>query len=261
MKKILVISVAAGVALTAATLSILHINGVDWWGDMRQTSQHNLQTHSKTVAAIDVNKITVDSANSKIKVVPADGDQITVDYFSTDNINFAIDVAGGELTVKQQEHVPSAFWDFGLDGIWGLPTITLHVPADSQMAYEMRASNGRVDVADVAADRMRIEGSNTEVSLNHLRVKNNVTVSSSNAKITFDDLAADDIRLDTSNANIKGRIAGRFDDYRKDLQTSSYMSITVDGTEYNHHLKSERGDKRLEVGTNNGDIEIDFAEL
>jgi DUF4097 and DUF4098 domain-containing protein YvlB len=301
MKKIAIILVAVGLVLTVATLSILQINGVDWWGDMRRVNQPNLQARSKTIAPNDINKITINSDDNQVKIVPAEDGQITIDYFTTDNVDFTIDVANGEVVMRRQDHSPRSFLSFGFGTIWGVhesALITLHVPADSRFTYDVRTSNGRIEAADLAANWLTVETSNAEIALSHLRVENGLTASSSNARLTmknieagsldlatsnggveidqvragsvaaetsnariaFDGLTADDIRFNTSNSGVRGRINGRFDDYRKDMQTSSYMRLRVDGTEYASRLTSERGEKSLRVSTSNGEVEVDFTE-
>jgi DUF4097 and DUF4098 domain-containing protein YvlB len=300
MKKISIILVAAGVVLTASTLLILEMTSTDWWGAVQNVNHRNLEAHTMTVAPDDFAKINIKSSNDHIKIVPTDDSQVKIDYYSSDDVKFFIEVAGKELRIEQQSKLRLSFG--GFISFWpswlGAQTLTVHVPSDKIFEYSLKTSNGQVDVSNLSADQVVAINSNGDVSLSNLKIKRNAAVDTSNAKIILnsvtadelklstsnakidikntevarvvaetsnanielDKLKADDIDLDTSNASVKGSLIGRAEDYRKDMRTNFFADLIIDGVKYDEELTTNRGDKKLKVDTSNGDINLDFSE-
>jgi DUF4097 and DUF4098 domain-containing protein YvlB len=253
---IIIIAIAASLVLVATALLILQLSGVSWWSKLQHSDPSKIQAQTKTISPSGLHQITVDVNNDQLQIKPAHDDQITVDYYTSEHTEFKIDANNGELAIRQQHRdniTPNMSSSVP-------PPVVVHVPASSQFAYNLHTSNGRIEAADIAADQLRADTSNADISLHRLQIANNLVANTANGSIAFDQLAAGDIDLKTSNANIGGTLIGRSDDYRKDLQTSPHSGLTIDGTAYHQEFKSDRGTKTLRAHTNNGNINLNFVK-
>lgn len=137
-------------------------------------------------------------------------------------------------------------------------------------AVVLRTSNSRVNAEDLAAEEVTIKTNNGRIEGKNVGAKGNITfvtsngriiaenvsgkemvLSTSNGKIEVMNIDAQYIKLASSNGGISGTVAGKREDYRITSRTSNGK---------NSLAGSDSGNRRLEVITSNGGINVDFAE-
>lgn len=123
----------------------------------------------------------------------------------------------------------------------------------SQTTIIADTSNGGVNLNSCEADEMELDSSNNHIELIDVVSKKSITATSSNGRIELENLASDDIYLKSSNGRIEGTIKGNEDEYNITSQTSNS----------NSSLPNDRDgstNKKLNVKTSNGKIEVDFVK-
>ena len=177
-----------------------------------------------------VNMIAIDVRDRRIDVVPSADSQIRFSGFESSKESYSAELEGGKLTIKG---VTNKDWT---DYIGTKPSIsnrmiTLEVPNALLGSLEIATTNEKIDVQG-------------------LSVNDDVTLSSNGGDVVFTGLSAgSSINLNAKNGNIKGFIAGSYEEY----------SISVEIKKGDTNIESkESGDKSLQLNANNGDIAIEF---
>ncbi|MDR2336691.1 MAG: DUF4097 domain-containing protein [Candidatus Nomurabacteria bacterium] len=221
MKKLSTTLITIGILITALTLLVLRVNGVDWWQAVKNAVKRNFQTQTAIIEPKDVDKITIYTNDDPIKIMPANDDLIKFKHYNSDDIEFMIDSSNGELIIRQ--HRKNSFRiGFNLyELVQSSRELTLYVPTNSNLTYAISTTNNDIEMFDIATD---------------------------------------DVSLSTSNAQIEAHIIGTADAYRKDIKTTPYSILIINGVKYSNVLKTSDGVKNLNIKTSNGDIKLDFLK-
>ena len=127
----------------------------------------------------------------------------------------------------------------------------------SQVSCESMLAETSDDKVKLEEDTMKrklnIESSYGGIVLNHVIAPESLTVKTSDGDIIFERIQSDDIELWDNYGNIKGSIEGKLADYSITSKTSS---------DYENSLPSsmDGGDKRLNVKTSDGKINVNFIQ-
>ncbi|GHU07833.1 hypothetical protein FACS189431_3030 [Alphaproteobacteria bacterium] len=297
MKKSSIVTMVIGVALIAASLAIVRLDGsTSLWDRFVAAGDVNYTAEEKELNVDGIKKVTTHLTNSGITVRPdAAPGKIKVDYFQTNTKRFEVEISGDSLNIT--EIVDRWQWQVFDFQSWQAGPVVIHVPADFVVDYDLRTENGRVELADMTTGRLDIYTSNGAVELMgkmktgeltaetsngriwldtveaefaHLKTSNGeinlgevkagvVGARTSNGKINFVRLDSGDITLTTSNGGITGLIVGREADFSKDLRTS-IGEITVGDASFRDKMVSSQGSKTLTATTSNGAIWLNFTD-
>jgi DUF4097 and DUF4098 domain-containing protein YvlB len=294
MKKTSIILIIIGLILIVASVVIAQTNGTNLMDFWRESSQSNYIKQEKLINADGVNMLTVRSSNDRIKVLPTGpNEQIKVEYYIKDEVDFNIEVKKGELLIEKQEESILQWLDFDF---WSDRAVIVHIPEGMKLRYILDTNNGTIELENLAGTELNVTTGNGVVSLTDLNIDdsistrtsngkieltnvtavsldvstsngliafNNVnakTVKSrtSNGKIEFDRLRSDNIDATTSNGLIGGSIVGSINDFSQDLSTSN-GEVSINGEEYGKKVRLGNGEKQLRIRTSNGAIKINFV--
>lgn len=114
-----------------------------------------------------------------------------------------------------------------------------------------KSSNGAAVIKNVQGGNVQIKTSNGKITLENVCAEDTVGAQTSNGRIVLDQIAAErQICLHSSNGAVSGEIQGEMKDF----------SITAKTTNGKNNLpeRMQAGEKKLEVKTSNGNIQIEF---
>lgn len=241
----------------------------------------------------NLNKIVINTNNDNIIIKPITGNQIKVTYYESDDDYYDYDITNGILTLKNKEKIK--FFDIDFNFYYKNEVI-IEVPIDTLLAYDIKTSNGKLNVNNILTDDLTFKTSNGRIEISNTTINNilsiktsngrinlnkviakkitgsssnggislikvitdRVELSTSNGRIEFENLESPYIKLKTSNGKILGSVEGNASEYKKYMKTSD-SRITIDGTDYSNKLEDSKANKYyIYLKTSNGRIEVDF---
>ena len=274
--------------------------------ETRRSFDDGWEQKQYTAPASSLNSIALFTDNLPLKLSKASGEDVVLTYFTSAYDPYTVEVKEGALRLT---HPGFSFQKDIIGGISDLfnnlaqlfsgdkgafhngAFIDLAVPNSFAGKIELNGSNGRVRVegvalhagltvrttngriivSDVACDFADLQTSNACVSVDALKTRADIRLTSTNGRlearsavafgrvelqtsngaINVEDISTDHMRLKTSNGSVSGTIKGRIEDY-------AITSSTCNG--HNNLPTGTQGAKSLEVSTNNGSIRVHFAE-
>jgi hypothetical protein len=286
MKKSSIITIAIGVVLVAASCVMVNFSGVSILNFVREFSESKHIKQEKVLEVGEFSNITVDSHNNNIKIVSnLDVENVKVEYYTSDKIQFDIGIVGSELFIKQQTNNSFMNW-FNFN--FGDNSIVVHVPADLGLDYNIDGSNGEiifygidvnrvdartsnamVDFSEVqAGDRLTLKTSNAKIKLDKLTSYNDIDITTSNGPLNMSDIKANTVWAKTSNGAlsavglIANKIWAKTSNGSIELERLSADDITLNTS--NAFVKGsiigKYDDFRKDIKTSNGEVRINGIE-
>lgn len=120
----------------------------------------------------------------------------------------------------------------------------------------VKCANGNIRFESVKAPQLTISCSNAGLTAIDITSKK-FDCSTSNGTIDASAVAADETKLETSNGKINAMFIGNRNDHRLCAETT-HGAITIDGVPFKNISDVARTDKRINVKTSNGDIDVRF---
>lgn len=285
MKTNRILIITAGLFILAGAV----IAGIALMLTARSSEQNaRMETYEVTEKISNVN---IDVDMSDIKIMPVMGtDKITLTYFTDDTNKYDISEDNGTLSVKYMRfNKEKAKWydyyfsfDFGRDH-----DVILQVPQNFRADLLLHADYGDIEVTDMSGDSMNIHTSYGDLDITGCKFKamecatdygdidiersqsdtfncstdfGSIDVTDTAGKINcgtdygdieFERISGASIVMDTSCGDIEGTIDGREADYTINAQTNLG----------DKNVQSRAGgEKRLDVKTDMGDIDIIFLK-
>lgn len=285
MKTNRILIITAGLFILAGAV----IAGIALMLTARSSEQNaRMETYEVTEKISNVN---IDVDMSDIKIMPVMGtDKITLTYFTDDTNKYDISEDNGTLSVKYVKfNKEKAKWydyyfsfDFGRDH-----DVILQVPQNFRADLLLHADYGDIEVTDMSGDSMNIHTSYGDLDITGCKFKamecatdygdidiersqsdtfncstdfGSIDVTDTAGKINcgtdygdieFERISGSSIVMDTSCGDIEGTIDGREADYTINAQTNLG----------DKNVQSRAGgEKRLDVKTDMGDIDIIFLK-
>lgn len=189
---------------------------------------------SYVTSAAEVDTITIDVKDRKIEIFQSEDEKIHISYNESEKEFYKIDLSDGkELSMVYASHKD---WDDYIGG---------------KAAQENRTI--QVWIPDASIENLILKTSNEEIELPPLSFAGAVNIKINNGNIQLDKLnAGTTVTLETKNGDISGSIVGSYDDF-------AILSEAKKG-ESNLPANKSRGDKTLNVSTNNGNINLEFVD-
>ncbi|MEK5483214.1 DUF4097 family beta strand repeat-containing protein [Viridibacillus sp. FSL R5-0888] len=189
---------------------------------------------SYVTSAAEVDTITIDVKDRKIEIFQSEDEKIHISYNESEKEFYKIDLSDGkELSMVYASHKD---WDDYIGG---------------KSAQENR--NIQVWIPDASIENLILKTSNEEIELPPLSFAGDVNIKINNGNIQLDKLnAGTTVTLETKNGDISGSIVGSYEDF-------AILSEAKKG-ESNLPANKSRGDKTLNVSTNNGNINLEFVD-
>ncbi len=285
MKTNRILIITAGLFILAGAV----IAGIALMLTARSSEQNaRMKTYEVTEKISNVN---IDVNMSDIKIMPVMGtDKITLTYFTDDTNKYDISEDNGTLSVKYVKfNKEKAKWydyyfsfDFSRDH-----DVILQVPQNFRADLLLHADYGDIEVTDMSGDSMNIHTSYGDLDITGCKFKamecatdygdidiersqsdtfncstdfGSIDVTDTAGKINcgtdygdieFERISGASIVMDTSCGDIEGTIDGREADYTINAQTNLG----------DKNVQSRAGgEKRLDVKTDMGDIDIIFLK-
>ncbi|MGF9979678.1 DUF4097 family beta strand repeat-containing protein [Viridibacillus arvi] len=189
---------------------------------------------SYATSPAEVDTITIDVKDRKIEVFQSEDEKIHISYNESEKEFYKIDLSDGkELSMVYASHKD---WDDYIGG---------------KAAQENRTI--QVWIPDASIENLILKTSNEEIELPPLSFAGAVNIKINNGNIQLDKLnAGTTVTLETKNGDINGSIVGSYDDF-------AILSEAKKG-ESNLPANKRKGDKTLNVSTNNGNINLEFVD-
>lgn len=189
---------------------------------------------SYVTSAAEVDTITIDVKDRKIEIFQSEDEKIHISYNESEKEFYKIDLSDGkELSMVYASHKD---WDDYIGG---------------KAAQENRTI--QVWIPDASIENLILKTSNEEIELPPLSFAGAVNIKINNGNIQLDKLnAGTTVTLETKNGDISGSIVGSYEDF-------AILSEAKKG-ESNLPANKSRGDKTLNVSTNNGNINLEFVD-
>lgn len=285
MKTNRILIITAGLFILAGAV----IAGIALMLTARSSEQNaRMETYEVTKKISNVN---IDVDMSDIKIMPVMGtDKITLTYFTDDTNKYDISEDNGTLSVKYMRfNKEKAKWydyyfsfDFGRDH-----DVILQVPQNFRADLLLHADYGDIEVTDMSGDSMNIHTSYGDLDITGCKFKamecatdygdidiersqsdtfncstdfgsidvtdmvGKINCGTDYGDIEFERISGSSIVMDTSCGDIEGTIDGREADYTINAQTNLG----------DKNVQSRAGgEKRLDVKTDMGDIDIIFLK-
>jgi hypothetical protein len=229
-------------------------------------------------AAQGIEKVVVAARDMPVTVLPSDGDEITIDYFTAEKDPYEITLENGVLALrcKNKNSIFStspADWFFGgVNSVYNVISqvnlqIQVHVPkayagdfqldtsnaaislSDLPKVGEVRVdtSNGAVKLTNIGAELVETSTSNGAMTLEEVTTPGNVSAITSNGSITAKRVGAGEtLKLDTSN----GRIS-------VDAVLAQTLEISTSNGAITGNVDGKRSDYTISSSTSNADNNID----
>jgi len=189
---------------------------------------------SYVTSATEVDTLTIDVKDRKIELFQSEDEKIHISYNESEKEFYKIDLSDGkELSMVYASHKE---WDDYIGG---------------KAAQENRTI--QVWIPDTSIENLILKTSNEAIELPPLSFAGAVNIKINNGNIQLDKLnAGTTVTLETKNGDISGSIVGSYDDF-------TIVSEAKKG-ESNLPANKSKGDKTLNVSTNNGNINLELVD-
>lgn len=244
-------------------------------------------TEKSFVSTQAITAINAEDENVSVDIIESNDDKVHITYYENSSTQYNITEENGviNLSVHKTFKITGIFnFNFesvklvievprGYDGKLNISTSNAaifvsrvtasdvylktsngHVDTDFLIAtgdIEITSSNGRIELSNTSGNDFTVETSNGKIEIVNITAQEGIELKTSNGSISFDSVDyVSELRCKSSNASIDGTLPGNMTDY----------SIISDTSNGNNSLPSDMnsGDKKLNVKTSNGSIDIEF---
>lgn len=265
-----IVLIAAGCCMIAGAV----ISGA---AAMKLQSTHIYEDKEITQKITDkVTKIDVQSQYGDINILPADGDQITVNYVDCEINRYDINADSGTLNIKAADILSNENWrENWFDRILNVDihrhksyTMKIYVPKNMSPDIEVKADCGAVSIIDgkyknvrceldygglkihnVTADSVDIESDCGDVELKEVTA--DISADCDLGEIRAEKIKGRNITLYNDLGDIKGTIIGREEDYT--------INAEIEAGDKNLQNRTG-GQNKLNISVDLGDIDIKFVD-
>lgn len=164
-----------------------------------------------TCPAEAVHAVRLGVTNMPIAIKAAEGNEITLVYYTSERHPYRAAVEEGALTLRSEEKENSrgfrfSFFNDGMKLIWNQPspTVELFLPSGALLDLKAHTSNGSIRLEEVRGlCDAELETSNSRISVRQVTVKT-LEARTSNSRLVLEDVESKQlIRGKTSNARIE----------------------------------------------------------
>lgn len=197
-----------------------------------ENSDLPFEKKSYSANAGEVNEIDVNVRDREIEVSLSDDGQIHIDYAESAKEYYDISLSDGKLMINA---VTSKEWS-------------------DYVGAKAAEENRRISLAvpNAILKKLSLSTTNENIKLNELEIAESVLLDVNGGDIVFSELkAGKEINVTAKNGDIKGSVAGSYDDYA--------ISYEIKKGDCNLPSGKESGSKTLFAKNNNGDINIEFT--
>ena len=226
-----------------------------------------------------------------IVVKAAEGDDVTLIYYTCENDPYEAEARDGVLTLRRAEFTGSRAGRFTFSVLGGLirlawnkqcPTVELHVPENALLdldahtsnasikikgpralcAVTLKTSNSRIALEDVKCKTLDAVNSNARLTLEKVEVKQGLSGKSSNGRIEADMVSSGgDMTLTTSNGRIEAdncsargelRLTTSNGAIKVDRMDAQALTLKTSNSGISGVLPGKQTDWQIESGTSNG---------
>ena len=242
MKKSSIIAIIIGLALIVTSCVMVQLEGTNILESIQDFSESKSTKEEKLLKVGKFTKIVIDSNNDNIKIIPnSDTENVKVEYYTSDRIQFDIGIVNSELYIKQQ--IDSSFGSW-FDFNFGDNGVIVHIPINLSLTYEINGSNGEIIFDRVDVDKVDAHTSNAEIRFSEVKANDRLTLETSNAKIALDKVVShNDIDVTTSNGLLN----------MSEVKTNTMWAKTSNGA----IRLTEIAAYKVWAKTSNGSIELD----
>lgn len=134
-----------------------------------------------------------------------------------------------------------------------LSTTNARVVLSDVVAREasVHTTNGRIELHDVyAREGMSAGGTNGQIIAENLNTDQKLRLATTNGRVTLDNVSGQDIDIRTSNGSVSGTVHGEREAFTIHSHTSNAG---------NNLMNREGGDRRLNIVTSNGAVNVSFT--
>lgn len=189
---------------------------------------------SYSASVKEIQTITIDVNDRKIEVFPSESQEVRITYSESDKDFYNINLS------EEKELLMTATSDKDWKDYIG-----------KKATKEARTI--QIWLPDKLIENITLKTSNEEIELPPLSVTGAVNIKVNNGDIQLDKLSVGTtLTLETKNGEINGTIQGLLDEF-------TILSKAKKGKSNLPESKGE-GDKKLDVSTNNGNINLEFTE-
>ncbi len=190
-----------------------------------------------------------------IVVKTAEGNDVTLIYYTCDNDPYEAEVRDGVLTLRRAESGVSRAGRFTFSMLGGIvrmvwnkpsPTAELHVPVNALLDLEARTSNASIKVKGPRAlCGVQLKTSNGRIALENVKCRT-LDATASNARLTLENVEAKkELNGKTSNGRIEADV----------VCSGGAMTLTTSNSRIEADNCAAQGELRLT--TSNGAIKVD----
>jgi DUF4097 and DUF4098 domain-containing protein YvlB len=151
-----------------------------------------------------LNAVNINTFDDNVVIVPTSAKLITVQYYNSKDWEYELGTTGGSTLQVEKNRLRTRFFYSVVSGV-KFPEVHIEIPKDLLMAYNIRSSNGKIDVSSLNLNKSQFETSNASVQLKKLSLgSNDLEVTSENGRITLSEISqAAVVKLKTSNARVE----------------------------------------------------------
>lgn len=177
--------------------------------------------------------------NSRVEFLPSPGASTRIVLMgNSDDFSLKTEVSGSRLAIEVEDR--NRFFLFGLNRSH---TLQVYVPKNGVSMLAVESDNGRIDVRDIAAEKLDLSANNGAITVTNMDA--DMDVRTSNGRIIFRDVTGE-LVAKANNGRIE-LITGTLD-FPIDFETDNgRIEIRTD---------SEPDNTRIEADVDNGSIDI-----
>lgn len=195
-------------------------------------STETFEEKEYTAKGTEINAVRIDVRDRNIQVQSSQEGVVSIRYRESEKEAYDFSVSDeGVLTMTYEPHKD---WQDHIGGKASLEnrTIVLTVPEDTLCSLEISTTNEDISIGPLKAEAVSADANNGNIRIEKLDVGSSAAFS-------------------TKNGDIKGTLAGSYDDFT--------ISSQVKKGESNLPERLGSGEKTLTASANNGDIDIEIT--
>lgn len=275
------------IVLFGSTFFVLGMYMLDWNFlnlDTIELSYGVWDSKVEQVESLEIESIKVNT-NVNFKIVPSQGDSITVDYFYNEKINFNIEVVSSNNELVIDFDFQRGLWNWR--PFYGLKVAFNHIELALPVSFSggidimcdnanvnlekinsldlnISNNNGNVNLKYVKAQSIYLKNDNGSTHLNDIDIEGNLRITSKNGRVNLANIVAEQISLQSENGNVKldtvdclvcevNSVNGKIDIYNLD---SFDIKLSTKNGNINVSLKSLKSDYQISVTVSNGNSNV-----
>ena len=174
----------------------------------------NYEEITKKYGIEEFNSIVVDTSNDKINIVATDSEEIKLTYYEKTEHKYSIKIENNTLIIKRNKY-NFLNWTFGISFA---PTITIEVPSNLVLGYDIKTSNSKIEISNLEVNKATLKTSNGKIIVKNINSQNDLSLTTSNDPVEVNNINVKNLNVKTSNGNIN---LNEVDTISIDLKTSN----------------------------------------